>query len=387
MYIGGAWLHAAEGGGQGTRWMEIGKRQLEERAARLISDDGGFSMYSVTYHREFLDAMSMAEVWRRSHGLPEFSTRYRRRLASAATWLAECVHPGSGDAPNIGANDGTRLLPLTDTGYRDFRPSVQLACALFCNARAYPREGEWNGPLAWFGIPLPDAAIPTFESRVSSESGFAFLKSPFEDAQVFLRYPHYRFRPSHADPLHIDLWVGGKNVLRGPGSYRYASAPEWLNYFSGVGAHNTAQFDHSEAMPRIGRFLFGDWLRCLNPPSLLSSEGDLRFTATALHAKGQTHRREAILGRGRLIVVDTLSGFHECAVVRWRLMPGAWQILENSVRGEGILVAMDADQPFSARLVDGWEARCYGSKSPVPVIEVEFRRPARLVTRIEWNWA
>jgi len=38
---------------------------------------------------------------------------------------------------------------------------------------------------------------------------------------ALLRYPRFRFRPSHADVLHVDLWVDAVNVLRDGGTFSY----------------------------------------------------------------------------------------------------------------------------------------------------------------------
>lgn len=386
LFIGGAWLAQADGDATARAWMNQGRRQLEERAVRLIADDGGFSMYSVTYHREFLDALSMAEVWRRTQGLPAFSACYRDRTSRAARWLAACVHPQSGNAPNIGANDGTRLLPLTDTGYRDFRPSVQLACVLFCGARAYGETGGWDVPLHWLDIAIPDAALPATRSRLCGDSGFALLKSRSEDVQAFMRFPHYRFRPSHADPLHVDLWIDGRNILRGPGSYRYHAEPEWLDYFPGVAAHNTVQFDGLDAMPRVGRFLFGDWLRLADGPVLEEGADRQDFVAAYRHASGARHERKVSLRIGELEVCDTIAGFRKRAVVRWRLMPGAWRVNAQGVSLDRLRLTVQSDgEPPGIRLVEGWEARCYGEKDRLPVLEIEMTRPGRVTTRVEWK--
>lgn len=386
LFIGGTWLERLDGDDEARAWMNKGRRQLEERALRLIADDGGFSMYSVMYHREFLDAMSMAEIWRRTLKLPTFSAPYRDRASRAAAWLAACVHPHSGDAPNIGANDGTRLLPLTDTDYRDFRPSVQLACILFCDARAYDEAGSWDAPLYWLDIAVPETVLPACRSQLFSDSGFAVLKARDEDVQAFVRFPHYRFRPSHADPLHLDLWLDGRNILRGPGSYRYHAERAWLEYFPGVAAHNTVQFDGLEAMPRLGRFLFGDWLQLASEPVLEEIMDSQSFGARYRHASGACHERKVILQTGKLEVCDTIAGFRKRAVVRWRLMPGAWRVDAEGVSLDQLRLTVQSEGGrMEIRLVEGWEARCYGRMSCLPVLEIEMTRPGRVTTRVEWK--
>jgi len=158
----------------------------------------------------------------------------------------------NGDGPNLGANDGARLLQLTDTTYRDHRPSVQLAMALFAGQRAYAEEGPWNHALQWLGVPLPQALASQPGSQVADDGGFAILRRGA--AMAMLRYPRFRFRPSQADALHLDLWLDGDNLLRDAGSYSYNTEPKWLNYFGGTASHNTVQFDERDQMPRLSRF-------------------------------------------------------------------------------------------------------------------------------------
>jgi hypothetical protein len=104
--------------------------------------DGSFSQYSVNYHRLMLDTYSLVEHWRRGLELPAFSPRLYDRLAAATRWLQALTQPETGDAPVLGANDGARLLPLGDSDYRDYRPAVQLAMALFLDRRAYGGEAR-----------------------------------------------------------------------------------------------------------------------------------------------------------------------------------------------------------------------------------------------------
>src|SRR5690606_23120600 len=115
------------------------------------------------------------------------------RLREATFWLARLTNPVSGDAPNLGANDGARLLPLTETEFRDFRPSLQLAAALFCERRAIAEAGPWDEPTRWFGVPLPLEVMERPGSATLDDGGLHVLRR--EDVMVLLRYPRFRFRP------------------------------------------------------------------------------------------------------------------------------------------------------------------------------------------------
>lgn len=385
LFIGGSWL-ASMRDQQGDKWMRTGRKWLENRAARLIESDGSFSQYSVNYHRVMLDTYSMAELWRQRLGLPVFSDKLYTKVTAAMNWLRSMTSEETGDAPNLGANDGARLLPLTDTDYRDYRPSVQLAAVLFAHSRAYAGVGGWNFPLQWLGITVPELSLPEVESQQCDEGGYAVLRSG--NAMAMLNYPRFRFRPSQADALHLDLWVGGENWLRDAGTYAYNTDARWLDYFPGTSAHNTVAFDGRDQMPRISRFLFGCWLKSTIVQSLESDGEKASFEVAYCDKQRCRHQRRVELDSTRLRVVDHVSGFQNNAVLRWRLRPGNWRADPRTGRVScaGMTIYVEADAPITRfALVDGWESRYYWHKSQLPVLEIEMGTDARLISTFEWS--
>lgn len=382
LFVGGSWLAAQRPHTRGAHWAALGRRWLENRVARLVAPDGSFSQHSLTYHRVLLDTLCMAELWRRELALPAFSATFQARAQAATEWLRRMTRPG-GDGPNLGANDGARLLPLAATAYRDFRPSVQLAAVLFCGYRAYAADGDWNLPLRWLGLALPAAVAPPPASALLDHGGYACLVH--EPAFVLLRYPRFRFRPAHADALHLDFWLGDDNVLRDGGSYSYNTAPRWLDYFPGTAAHNTVQFDGRDQMPRLGRFLFGAWLRPRGAPVFATQDGRAVCAVAYRDSAGAEHHRRVELLPGRLTVTDTLGGRFRQAVLRWRLRPGAWQLAEGRVSDGRVMLTVGADRvPVRLALAEGWESRHYLQRQPLPVLEVEVHGPGVITTVIEW---
>lgn len=390
LFIGGSWL-ATLGVADGLRWERIGRRWLANRAARLIGPQGSFSQYSLNYHRVMLDTFCMAEVWRRHLSLPVFSARWLSRAVAATQWLYHMVSPVNGDGPNVGANDGARLLQLTDTPYRDHRPSVQLAMALFAGQRAYAQPGPWDHALQWLGVPVPATPALPPASYVADDGGFAVLRRGA--AMAVLRYPRFRFRPSQADALHVDLWVGGDNPLRDAGTYSYNTEPHWLAYFGGAEGHNTVQFDGRDQMPRVSRFLLGDWLRTSFLQALVEDETTARFAAGYSDRQGASHRRHVSLSAASLKVVDEVAGFARTAVLRWRLAPGVWRLdgepdaprLMQAESG-GSTLTVRANVPIArCELVEGWESRHYLEKTPMPVLEIEIWQPGTLTTDFHWT--
>lgn len=382
LFIGGSWL-LSTGNESGRKTMHSGRKWLENRVARLIAPDGSFSQYSVNYHRVVLDTLIVVELWRRELNLEEFSLLFYERTRAATNWLYQMVDKDSGDAPNIGANDGAQLLRLSDSDYRDYRPSVQLASVLFSRQLAW-REAEGDSlTLRLFKANATVGMRAVQCSSVFDDGGYAVLRRG--GAMALLRYPRFRFRPSHADALHLDFWINGMNVLRDAGSYGYNADPKWQAYFPGTLGHNTVQFDSRDQMPRLGRFLFGDWLRTNSVESLIEDERGVSFGAGYSDREGASHFRKINLSERCLRVEDRVGGFKRSAVLRWRLEPGDWRLDGNRVSNGTHVLEIAANVPtLRLELVEGWESRYYLQKTPLPVLEIEVDRPGTLVSEYRW---
>jgi len=381
LFIGGLWCER-HGIPQGKKWKQAGRSLLENRIKRLILPDGSFSQYSVNYHRVLIDTLSMVEVWRNWYGSEKFSSLFYERAQKATDWLFTMVEPANGDAPNLGGNDGARLLPITDTDFRDFRPSVQLAMALFVGKKAYTSKRLFDDKLRWLGVAEPKScATGQLLSRQFDDGGYAVLKH--SGKMVLLKYPRYKFRPRHCDALHVDFWLGSENVLRDGGSYSYNAESRWQKYFTGTESHNTIEFDGRDQMPLLSRFLRGEWLTARNV--VFKSEGDASPIASAGYCdwKGACHHRKVELNSHSLLIVDTVKNFSRKAVLRWRLQSGNWQLGGNSVASKDCKIVVSADVPIiRVELIEGWESRYYYKKTPLPVLEVEIQSSGKIVTEL-----
>lgn len=379
LYIGGLWLMGA-GDANAARYVRRGRAMLEERVGRLVMADGSFSQYSLNYHRLLLDTLCVAEWCRSTSGDAPFSDFFYERVQAAVSWLYELVDPDSGDAPNIGANDGARLLGLTSSPYRDFRPTVQLACALFHDKRAYDCA-DCDEPLTWLGIDPPASRMAPRSSRTFEDGGWATLHAPDGRSWGCVKYPVYRFRPSHADALHLDLWSGGLNVLRDGGTYGYAASPESLSYFAGTASHNTVQFDERDQMPRISRFLFGDWLQGTTGEMLVNATS-VAWTGSYRDSLGCEHSRTVEVEGALWRVTDTIEGPFNTAALRWRLIPGDYTVTGNRCAGEYLQIAVDSDAAVELALAQGWESRHYHDKTELPVLEIMVRTSCTVTTQV-----
>lgn len=375
LFIGGNLLKGHDE--RADEWITKGRRWLEDRAARLISPDGSFSQQSVTYHRMMLDSYALAEVWRRATDQPPFSPALQEKLAAATLWLEAMTIPQTGDAPNLGANDGAHLIPLTELGYRDFRPSVQLAAALFGRRDPFG-PGPWNQQLEWLEVPRGRTTVPP-ASKTYDDGGYHLMHAG--GAFAMMRYPRYRFRPGQADALHLDLWLDGANLLRDAGSFSYNA--EDSAWFRGTAAHNTVQFDDRDQMPRLGRFLFGEWLKAEDVAPVQSTRQSVRAAAAYTDYKGARHRRDVALCADHLVCVDTLSGSFNTACLRWRLAPGDWVLSGNELRREGLAISVQGDVgQIALSLSYAPESRFYQHREDIPVLEAHLDRPGRIETKV-----
>ena len=383
LYIGGSWLFAL-GDETAVKYRAIGKKWLENCAERLIERDGSFSQYSTNYHRVVLDTYSMVEYWRRTFQLPEFSSRFYERLSAAANWLYQMTQRKNGDVPNLGANDGAYLLPLAGTDYRDYRPSVQLAGVLFAGKRAYGAAGDWNLPLQWLEIELPAGVKRIPGSAWFPQGGYCSLHAG--DAFALFNIPRFRFRPSQADALHVDLWLSGENLLRDAGTYSYNAGDDVIGYFGGTAGHNTVQFDDRDQMPRLSRFLFGAWLKAEQVSPLVKQNGQATSSAAYRDWHGGFHHRTVILSDKKLQVIDKVSGFSNKAILRWRLQPGQWHINDTSVCSNSHKLKVTSNVSIERfEITQGWESRYYMQKTPLPVLEVEINHHGKLITEYDFS--
>jgi len=344
-----------------------GARRFEASVARLVHPDGSFAQASPAYHRMMLDVAAVTEWLRTRMGGRPLSPEARGRLGAATDWLDRVTCRETGALPRIGHQDGSCVADLSGAGPDDARGSLERAARLFCDASA----GFLDDPgCAALGLPRPQARL----FREAQWRSQGFLGRSEAGARAILRTGPLRFRPGHADLLHLDLWDGPRNLLRDGGSFAYnPEDPARAEAFQGTAAHNTIAFDGEDQMPRLGTFLFARWPRT----------GRLPDGGWVRDHRGRRHAREIAVAGRVWTVRDSIAGPHREAVLRWRLAPGPWTRTAAGVAGPWGQVEVTGDVPLRHRLVTGEESLAYGQASAAPVLEVAMGPgPARIETRI-----
>ncbi|MBS7792380.1 heparinase II/III-family protein [Roseococcus sp. SDR] len=330
-----------------------GARRLDALIARLVAADGGFAQPSPAYHRMLLDVMAVTQWLRERGGGPAAAPLTLARMAAATRWLHRLACPATGLLPRLGHQDGSHVADLSGAGPDDARASLERAARIFCGASA-----GWPGDpgCAALGLAVPR---PVLAGEPDWQAG-GLLGRRFGPFRAVLRVGPLRFRPAHADLLHLDLWREGENLLRDGGTGAYnPEDPAWLGYFQGAAAHNTIAFDGEDQMPRLGPFLFHHW----------PETGALPDGGWWRDHRGRRHARVLHAAHGGLCVEDRVSGPFQAAVLRWRLMPAEWAMTEDGVTGAGLRLHLTADGPVTLRLVQGLESLAYGAATPLPVLE------------------
>ena len=311
---------------QARRWRELGWKELNSALKSQIQPNGTYAQHSMNYHRLMLHAALQARLF----GRP-YPTEIHKRLAAATTWLLAQVDQKSGQAPNLGSNDGANILPLAPGSFSDYRPVAQAAARAFLDCAAFP-PGPWDELSLWLGLPVTPVS-----SRSDPHQSTETLSLPPENPAVHrlnssnswatLRAVRFKGRPAHADQLHIDLWWDGENIALDAGTYRYTAPPPWDNSLAETRVHNTVEINHQNQMQRAGRFLWLDWAQA----AMLNTRG---LPPGALAAQQDGYQRLGVLHRRIL----RASG------------PDHWQVIDYLLFGEKMRLPISRSAVYAFRL-------------------------------------
>ena len=383
LFIGGHWCEKTSSlvslRKRGGHFARQGRKWLENRVEKLVEEDGSFSQHSVTYHRVLLDTLIFAEYWRRKLNVDPFSATFYQRTKAAIHWMIMLSDAGSCNAPNLGANDGALLLNTHTCDYRDFRPSIQTASILFHCQKQYA-AGPWDEPGFWLGSNGKEAEAVD-RKKVSEVFPGGYVVMVAKESWGMVRFPMYRFRPGHNDVFHFDLWYRGENICRDAGSYSYN--PEKASdgaYFESVKAHNTVGFDDCEQMPRLGRFMLGQWIRADHVGVIeRAADGSQHWTGSYRDYRGNRHQRKITWKEDNWIIEDSLSGSFEKAEIVYRLSPDSYRIEGNSVAASwGKIDVSGSDCEIT--MSTGFESLYYWQKQPVDTLVLRAGKNCEKIT-------
>jgi hypothetical protein len=349
----------------------VGRRAVREAVADQFYPDGWYAQHSLNYQRLALHTLTWLNRVRGLAGLgPADETR--GAIGRSAELLYAAHDPVSGWAPNLGANDGALLFPLTTSAHRDLRPLLTTLRA----GRGPGTETE-NHRAAEESLWLGTVTTGTDRDIDAADRHLVVLGGPRTHAVVCSG--RSRHRASHDDLLHLDLWIDGVNVLADPGTYRYTAPSPWNNALSDRRVHNVPYLPGT-GDERLGRFLritrtHGEILR---HETTANGLGVLKLRRVA----EQGELRRTILRRDdTYVVVDDADGAP--FATRWTFgieaevspgVDGATEVTAGRLRGVlwGVITSLsaDPDDPLGA-----WIAPNYSRREPTTALRVDSTAP------------
>jgi len=367
------------------KYLSLGKQLLEQEARNQIFPDGSYSMYSLNYHRFILHIYLYAIRLGELNNSP-FSNSLYSSISASIDYLSRLIDSQTGEMPVYGSNDGALVLPLNNCDFTDYRPLLQLGW--YITKKEFLLEpGSWDEDIFWlcgiepFSLEGRRAGMMVQTPQLSFPHGGTYLLHN-TNGHALLRCTDFTARPSHADQLHMDLWIHGQNIAVDAGTYLYSGEGIWRNGLAHTSAHNTVTVDNKDQMTMVSRFTWTNWSKgkvLKHDKNLWQGEHD--------SYKPVSHKRTVmVLDDDRWLVIDNLiANESHNYKLHWLLSDGEyglWKLASANglwfqpfgsklpdskfliqmglFNGNGNFSIVRAD-PNSTR---GWRSRYYGHKEP-----------------------
>jgi hypothetical protein len=386
-------------------WRKLGWHWLNWSFRNQIGDFGEYIQHSANYHR----LMLQTALWINFIKQDVFPTGTTQALARSTHWLFSLLDNASGLVPNLGANDGALIFPLSVTPFDDYRPTVQAAARAFL--RNSLTSGVWDEMSLWLGLKAA--------SRESDSDAYLTDNLRGKNSWGYLRTSNFKSRLPHMDHLHFDLWWRGLNIAQDAGTYLYNAEPPWDNPLVASRVHNTVTVDGKDQMTRGGRFLVLDWAGSFAKPVIETDERILhkiKAYFTGYRSLRVRHERTVAVYEDEFWEVEDrlLNWRRQSHTYRlhWLLIDGDWK-LENddhsvtlkiqTPKGEvQLVVRHPSKMPGRFSLVragevvsggrqvqpyEGWVSRQYGQKTPALSFEIEIESQNHITITSEFSFS
>ena len=305
---------------------KLGWKWLNWSFQNQIGGYGEYIQHSTNYHR----VMLQTALWINFIKRDVFSTKTSQAIGRSAHWLFSLLDNASGLTPNLGANDGALIFPLSSAAFDDYRPTVQAAARAFLRTSLH--SGAWDEMSLWFGLKAGE--------RVADSSAYLTENLRGQNSWAYLRASHFKSRLSHIDQLSLDLWWRGLNITQDAGTYLYNAEPPWDNPLVTTRVHNTVTVDGRDQMTRAGRFLVLDWASA-HSKNLIETDESILGRVRAYHSgygNVKHERTVTVYQDERWVVEDKLTSPRRTPHVyrlHWLLPDYEWKI-ETRESGIGL---------------------------------------------------
>ena len=367
------------------KYLSLGKQLLEQEAANQIFPDGSYSMYSLNYHRFILHIYLYAIRLGENYQLP-FTNSLKSSIAKSIEFLSRLINPQAGEMPAYGSNDGALVLPLNNCHFTDYRPLLQLGWYITKGKRLF-EPGPWDEDIFWLCGTSPlsqrERVRVREKSQLSFPNGGIYLLRQ-ANSHALIHCTDFTSRPSHADQLHVDLWIHGQELAIDAGTYLYSGQGHWRNGLAHTSVHNTVTVDGKDQMTMVSRFTWTNWSK----GKVLKHEKNI-WRGEHDGYKPVSHKRTVMaLEQDRWLVIDKLEAkeSHRYAL-QWLLADYPFEQKDNSIllalngmKNKIQVGTTNGGSNFSLVRADsnstrGWRSRYYTHKEPAISIMLQANQP------------
>lgn len=390
--VGMIWLGRYFGRvGEADHWLRQGRKMVLEAAREQVLGDGLDHEGSLPYHLLVTEMFAVARS-ADPDALSDVDQPLARMLDAACAFCDR-----RGRVPNIGDDDGGRVLALSNAPARDARRVLALAACLIDHQAARDLAGDHHTEDALWLAGMTPAPAGTTVLRPGpmhfSEGGVLVLGDGNDHIVIDVGPIGFRGRGGHGhiDAMSFEAMIDGEIVIRDSGTATYTSDPPLRNTLRSPQAHNVVLVD-GLSYAELGETLWT--MRAHSTPAVMEvgAEGDQQIAVIEheLPAEGgkALHRRTLEWRKGFLRWTDRVAAprgarivhllqlperaemsrsgiscgrfdYHleapneaqlELSVVPWSEAYGA---LQSGMRAQVSYLAGDADSQLSWNVVDG----------------------------------
>lgn len=302
----GHMLKEVEGYEEADNWIPLAKKRLIRQSHVQILNDGAQWEMSPMYHNEvlkcYMEALQTASMY--DDKFPkEVENKVKNMVMADRLWQKP-----DGTQPSCGDSDITDLRDLLTAGGYWFSDPVLKSGGF----ERMDYEGIWNyGMEAAARYEALSSKEPEFLDCWMKDSGNWYLRSSWKEDGDYL---HVRCGMlggghGHFDKGHIDLVIGGEDVLIDPGRYTYVDSDE-RRILKSTAAHNTVTVDGEEYTQCLDSWgVAGLWpsvsgAMCREGQYGLAECGHLGYIEKGVYVE----RRVLAIGTRIYVVMDTCYG-------------------------------------------------------------------------------
>lgn len=243
--VGLVWLGRCFAGiGEGDRWLRRGREMVLEAATEQVLSDGLDHEGALPYHVLVMEMFAVALA-----ADPDGLAAIVPTLRSMADATCDFVDR-DGRVPDIGDDDGGRVLAFSDAPSRDARRVLRLVGALVEHPRAlavagseHPEDSLWL--LGTLPGPPPDRQRAAAAPRRLADGGVVVLGDGSDHVVVDVGPVGFRGIGGHGhlDAMSFEATIGGRLAVRDSGTGSYTGDRGLRDELRAAAAHNVVLVD------------------------------------------------------------------------------------------------------------------------------------------------